>query len=345
MKINLNKKLISKEEILKYFTDYDIYNKYIDQDIVVGQNIYSPFRSESNPSFGFFLGERNEICFNDFTLNLRGDCVKFVQVLFDLSYFEALSKIALDFNLQDDYICSTKKISKTNHDFSTNVTREEALSKTLYKFTLGKKRREWTPKDLIFWRDHGVSLKTLKKYRVEPISHIIVNGRPIKAEEYAYVFIETKDNIETYKIYQPYSKNYKWINSHNNSVWQGWLQLPESAENSTLVITKSLKDVMAIVENTDCYAVSLQCENVLPKKHVIEQLKKRFGRIIIFYDNDYDKDENWGQLFATNLQNLTDFDNAFIDEKYESKDFTDLIKNKNVEKAVEIFNTEIIQPF
>lgn len=344
---NLNKKLVSKEGLLRYITDYQIYAEYIDQEIIVGKNIYSPFRKELNPSFGFFMGENNEICFHDFTLRLKGDCIKFVMILFDLNYFEALSRIAIDFNMQDDFICAKnlKKSKTVNNDFQINTSREKALARTLYKFTLGKKRRSWEPKDLIFWKDFGISIKTLKKYRVEPISHIIINGRPIKADEYAYVFIETKDNVETYKIYQPFSKDYKWLNSHNESIWQGWSQLPESSDPGILIITKSLKDVMAITENTQFSAVALQCENVLPKKHVIEELKERFGRIVIFYDNDYDKEENWGQLFANNLQNETGFENIFIDEKFKSKDFSDLIKNNNVEKAVDILETELNVPF
>lgn len=346
-KINLNKKLVSKEELFKYITDYDIYREYIDQEIIVGKNIFSPFRQELNPSFGFFLGENNEICFHDFTLKLKGDCIKFVMILFDLSYFEALSKIAIDFNMQDDFICATNiKRSKVKlGDFQLNTSREKALAKTLYKFSLAKKRRDWTPKDLLFWKQFGISLKTLKKYRVEPISHLIINGHPIKADEYAYVFIETKDNIETYKIYQPFSKDYKWLNSHNDSIWQGWSQLPQSSDPGILIITKSLKDVMAITENTQFSAVALQCENILPKKQVIDELKERFGRIIIFYDNDYDKDQNWGQLFANDLQKITNFENIFIDEKYKSKDFSDLIKNYNVEKAVEILEDELNVPF
>ena len=344
MTINLNKQMLTKEALMKYITDYDVYSRYIlNQDIIVGKNIHSPFRNESNPSFGFFLGESGEICFHDFTLRLKGDCVKFVMIMFNLSYYEALSKIAIDFDMENDFYVKNLNIDKTTGH--TTGSRDKALSQTMYRFTLGKIKREWQIQDMEFWQKYGISLKTLVKYNVEPISHIVVNERPIVCDKHAYAFIERKDGKETYKIYQPYSENYKWLNSHNDSVWQGWEQLPVSDHGGTLVITKSLKDVMAIVEHTGYNAVSLQCENVLPKDSVIEELKERFGLIIILYDNDYDKEENWGQIFAKQLEEKTGFISRQIHSSHKSKDFSDLIKNVGIKKAVEIFENEIMMPF
>jgi hypothetical protein len=345
--INLNKEYLTKEKLFKYISDYDVFAKYIPtQEIIVGKNIYSPFRNEENPSFGFFMGEGNEICFHDFTLRLKGDCIKFVMILYNLSYYEALSKVAIDFDMENDFICKKVNVVKDTSGVQVNLSRDKALAKTMYKFTLAKKRRDWELHDIEYWKKHGISLSTLKRYNVEPISHFIVNDKIIVADKYAYVFIERKDNIETYKIYQPFSKDYKWINSHNDSIWQGWSQLPYTTEYSTLIITKSLKDVMAIEENTECFAVALQCENILPKLQVIDELKERFENIIIFYDNDYDKEENWGQIFAQQLSKLTSFYSIKIDEKHKSKDFSDLIKNVGLKKALEIFDEELMSaPF
>lgn len=344
--INLNKKFLDKKSLFKYITDYDVFSKYIpDQEIIVGKNIYSPFRNESNPSFGFFIGDENEICFKDFTLMLKGDCVKFVMILFNLTYFEALSQIAIDFNMEDDFDCKSNSLKKTPSRGTINVSKDKALSQTVYKSKLGKIKRDWSLIDMTYWQKYHISVKTLNRYRVEPIKYITMGETMIKADDNAYCFKELKDGEETYKIYQPYNLEYKWLNSHNESVWQGWDQLPEKDEYGTLIITKSLKDVMCIVENTDCYAVSLQCENVIPKTQVIEELKERFGTIIILYDNDYDKEKNWGQIFGEELSNRTGFMNRHINSKYEAKDFTDLIEKYGKEKSLYIFNTEILLPF
>ena len=77
--------------------------KYINEEIVPGKQILSPFRNENNPSFGLFIGDGGEICFKDFKLG-GGDCITFVKTLFNLTYFEACSKIAIDFGMGDDFI-------------------------------------------------------------------------------------------------------------------------------------------------------------------------------------------------------------------------------------------------
>ena len=58
----------------------------------------------------------------------------------------------------------------------------------------------------------------------------IMKQKIIPAEKYAYVFVEFKDNVESLKIYQPFSEFYKWRNKHDSSVWDLWEQLPETGE-------------------------------------------------------------------------------------------------------------------
>ena len=64
--LNKEKQLISKSEILKYFNELEIFQYYIDDEVMLGKLILSPLRRENKASFGFFVGEGNEICFNDF---------------------------------------------------------------------------------------------------------------------------------------------------------------------------------------------------------------------------------------------------------------------------------------
>lgn len=338
--LNQQKELISKGAILKYYTDLEIYQKYIDEEIKIGSSMLSPLRKESRPSFGFFIGRSNEICFKDYLLG-AGDCIRFVQMKFNLTYFEALSQIAHDFNLADDYIC--KSLKKTTNLNNTSVpSRDELLSKVI-PLKITKTSRPFQLHDALFWEGFGISRKTLQHFNVQAISHFHINDRTYVADKHAYCFIEVKDNIETYKIYQPFNDTYKWINGHNDSVWQGWTMLPE--KGTDLIITKSLKDVMSIYENTGLPAISLQSENVLPKRHVFEQLNKRFETCYLLYDNDFDKDVNWGQQFAEKLAVQLGLINIFIDDKYKSKDFSDLIKNTSREQAREILTNQMMIPF
>jgi len=339
--LNKNKQLITKQAILQHIQDIDIYRKYLNQEINLKQPMLSPLMKDNKPSLGFFIGENNEICFNDFRIG-KGDAIRFVQLLEGISYFDALSKIAVDFNLDKDYIC--KNITKSDIKSNTNnyLSREEILSKvgSLY---LNKKKRDWQIHDIVYWSDYGISIETLKFYNVEPLDYIFINDKIIKADKHCYCFTEYKDNKETYKIYQPFNIKYKWLNSHNDSVWQGWEQLPNKGDD--LIITKSLKDVMALYEVTGYSAVSLQSEGILPKHHVFSQLDERFQTIYSLYDNDFDKDENWGKIFGDKIAREFGLIESYIPDKYKCKDFSDLVKQYGKDKAKYILNSNVLLPF
>lgn len=340
--INLNqeKQLITKDIIYHHISDVDIYNKYIDDDIKIGHMILSPLRSEKNASFGFFKGNSGEICFKDYLLG-AGDCFKFVQMKFNLTYFEALSKIAIDFEIDKNYIC--KSFEKSSTDFTnSNITRDKLLSEHVI-LKLGKNRREWQLHDISFWDGFGISIKTLKKFNVEPVSYYHINNHVIKADRHAYCFTEYKDGVETYKFYQPFNDKYKWINGHNDSVWQGWQQLPNKGDE--LIITKSLKDVMSIYEITGIPAIALQSEAVNPKKHIFEDLNSRFDVCYLLYDNDFDKEVNWGQQFAEKITTTLGLINIMIPNKYECKDFSDLVKKVGRVESKEILTKRMMLPF
>ena len=108
-------------------------------------------------------------------------------------------------------------------------------------------------------------------------------------------------------------------------MWDLWSRLPDRGD--TLFITSSRKDALCLWENTGIPSVSLQGEGYVPKEKVINQLKQRFGRVIIFFDNDYDKDENHGHIYASRLSGMFDLDMVEIPSEYKSKDPSDLFKN------------------
>ena len=321
----INKSYITKEKLLTYISDWDIYNMYIDiPNLNINKVFNSPLRDDEKPSFGLFLGESNEICFKDFNV-AAGDCIKFVQLKYGLTYYEALSKIAIDFNIDSDFFVI--KNSKTEYNVNNiidNISREKIISQ-LNTYRLGKKSRKWILKDLSFWNKFGITRQTLQLYKVEPISHIFLGDKIITCKELAYCFTENKDNSITYKIYQPFNCKYKWLNNHNSSVWQGWTQLPEKGE--ILIITKSLKDVMCLKDICGLPAISLQTESSKPKEKIINELKQRFKKIYVLYDNDYDKEENWGRKFAEILCKEFNLEQIEIDSSYKSKDVSDLVLN------------------
>ena len=77
--INLNKIQVSKAGLLKYISDTDVYRFYTGKNVELGTGIKSPLGKDSSPSFGYFIGDEGEICFNDYRLG-GGDFIKFVQL-------------------------------------------------------------------------------------------------------------------------------------------------------------------------------------------------------------------------------------------------------------------------
>ena len=340
MVINLNKKFVTKEALLEELTDIEIYQMYLPEQFVFNKTILSPLRDEEKASFGFFIGENGEVCFKDFLLG-AGDCIKFVQLKFGLDFFEAMSKIVLDANLDGMFII--KNTFKTNINASKLGESREKMISNINSFKLGKKAREFNLYDFSFWSLFGITHKTLVKYRVQPVSHLFYGDKIVVADKLAYAFEERKDNNITYKIYQPHSENYKWINNHNESVWQGWEQLPEKGE--ILIITKSLKDVMSINDVCGLPSVSLQAEGVIPKQQVIDELKSRFESIFLLYDNDYDKEVNWGHEFGKKISLKYDINQIEINKAYKSKDFSDLVAKVGKKRAKELLIELIEIPF
>lgn len=336
---DLNKQLVSKEGLLEYISDMDAYQFYTDKAINIKGNMLSPLREEKRPSFSYYV-KNNEIYFKDFVLG-GGDFVKFVELKYGLNYFEALSKIAIDFNIDDKFI--VKNINRTTKNYNPNnySTNREKLLASANKVKIGRKVRDWKIQDLSFWNKFGINKNTLNLYNVEPISYIFLNDNPIVPDKYAYCFPEFKDKTVTYKIYQPYSENYKWLTNHNSSVWQGWRQLPEKGD--ILIITSSLKDVMSIIENTKYSSVALQNEGISPKKSVVKELHDRFETIYLLYDNDFDKEINWGRKYGEEISNKNRFFQIEIPDQYNSKDFTDLIKNIGKNNAVELLDKLILE--
>ena len=311
----------TKQDIYRYVTDYQIFSYYFNH-LPLGHKTNSPYRNDSDPSF--IVSDRyGEIRFKDFSTGDSGDVISLLSLVEKITYKSALSKVANDMELPlvgGSIKTEVKEIKKVNpHKHRGNKGRSE----------LAVKYRNWLSRDKEYWSKFGITKKTLEFYQVRPIRFIFLNGSIIKADSLAYCYKEEKDGITTLKIYQPLSKELKWLTSSSHDVWEGWSQMPET--NEVLIWTKSRKDVMSIIDTTPDYvsAVSLQAESVEPKLHVAEELKKRFSKIFILYDNDFDKEENRGSIYGRKIAQMTNLPQIEIPSKYRCKDYSTLQSKTN----------------
>ena len=327
--INLNSivfnSIITREDILKHLTQEEIYSFYLGEDIKSLGVYHSPLREDNIPSFALYFHKVNRdiLMFYDFATRDCGDFVVLVMRLFRLQYPEALRKIAFDMGLSSFDVDTTRQVIQ----YTRIVERD--------KIKLGIKLRPWLNKDKAYWSSFGIKKSTLEKFKVYPIEYVFYNDTAVKAHEYAYAYVEQKDERISYKIYQPYEiKIKKWINNADYSVHQGYTQLPESGE--LLIITKSLKDVMSIHDCLGISAIGLQSESVMMKDSVMDEYKKRFNKVICLFDND-----EAGKKLSEGFTEKYNIPHFFVPELSKVTDFSDLVKAVGKEEAVIIINNKI----
>lgn len=327
--INLNSiafnSQITREDILKYLTQEEIYSFYLGEDIKTLGVYHSPLREDNIPSFALYFHkmERNILMFKDFATGDCGDFVVLVMKMYNLNYPEALRKITFDLGLSTFSVDAVKQ--------TVNYTR--IIEKD--RVDLGIKSRPWEARDKKFWSSFGVKRTTLEKFNVHAISHIFYNDTAVKTHEYAYAYVEEKDNRVSYKIYQPFEQKIKkWINNADYSVHQGYMQLV--AEGELLIITKSLKDVMSIHDCMGISAVGLQSESVTMKDSVMDEYKTRFKKVICLFDNDAA-----GKKLSISFTEKFQIPHFFVPELLGVTDFSDLVKHKGKDEAVKIVKNKI----
>lgn len=318
---------ISIDDVRRITTDYEVVNKYLGIS-VVPSNINSILREDKNPSLCIFP-YKDSLFFKDFGTNQSGNIYQLLSLYWNIPLNQVYRKIYNDFTSANYKSCCYKnKISKTIIKKKSNIN-------------IKVKIRDWKPWDIEYWSSYGISLKWLEYCDIFPISHIFLihqNGEQliISADKYAYVYIERKDNKVSLKIYQPYSTNFKWMSKHDASVWDLWTKIPEKGDK--LIITSSRKDALCLWANTGIPSLSLQGEGYVPKEKVINQLKERYNKIYVFYDNDFKNKVNNGRNYGRILAEKFNLQQIEIPTEYKSKDPSDLYKNWGKEVFLNVIN-------
>jgi hypothetical protein len=196
--------------------------------------------------------------------------------------------------------------------------------------------KDYSKDELEWWDSFGITKQTLDKYNVFSVKTTFINGAihtfssptsPI----FGYYFGK-KDDIEVWKIYLPKNKNkgYRFLTNAKESVIQGWKQLPASGD--MIVVTKALKDVMLFNE-FGIAACAPNSETVFLAESIIEQLKARFKKIYVVFDNDIA-----GISAMRKLKKIyPEFTYAFIPRRY-AKDISDFCKRFGKDKTRKFIN-------
>ncbi len=308
----------TREDILRKVSEYDIFSKYIGP-FKIGMAYKSPLREDKNPSFAIFVSNKdNALLYRDASSGDCGDVFKFVKKLLGLTrYSEVINRISNDLNLQ-----------------SVQYRIESANWSKLYPAPrLSVRRSEFTQRDVLFWTGFDISLSTLKFYNVHPISSFFVNGilkYYYSKDEPMYMY----KVFNKFKIYRPLSpKSEKWRGNLSSLDIQGFEQLPEKGK--LLIITKSLKDVMVFYE-LGYNAIAPASESTVIPKIAMDNIKKRFKKVVVIYDRD-----KTGMSFARKLVKDYSLSFSFINKKYKKKDISDYTKKFGIQSSAELVKSMV----
>ena len=298
---------ITLDWILSKVTEYDIYAAYIG-NFKVGMIYNSPFRKDKNPSFGcFYSRTTKQLMFKDHGTGDCGNVIKFVSLLTGLTnYSDILNNIVNKLKITNN----TQLVSSKQYIPSTETV-------------IGVVRQDFTLTDINYWSQFNISIDTLKKFGVSSIKYYLCNGivKGIYKDTnpmYAYKV------YNHFKIYRPLADKYtKWRNNLTEYDIQGYAQLPKKGD--VLFITKSMKDVMCLYE-MGIPAISPSSESTFIPNDILEDLKKRFKRIIILFDRD-----PAGVRYSRKISLKMGLEACFIPKYLNAKDVSDAIKLNNFE--------------
>ena len=328
--ISKGRPALDKDSVLSQVSDIDLLVTYFPDIKEIPSVISSPLRRDVHPSFRIYSPDGQRIRWYDYVTGESGGMIDLLQRVLSVDFNRLLTIVS-------EGACKTGLIT-ARQSKGTKVR----INSTESACQIRSQMRNWEEYDFQYWESYGVPRRWLLKSDIYPISHIfIMSGsgyiRTVKADKYAYTFVERKDGLCSEKIYQPFNKNgMKWRSGHDSSVWDLWTKLPPQGERC--IITSSRKDALCIWANTGIPSVSLQGEAVGVKPQVMEELKGRFKEVFVLYDNDFTKEVNYGRLDGEKLSQTFGLKQIEIPQMLMCKDISDLYKKYGKGTVVNTIN-------
>ena len=279
-----------------------------------GQNVQikSVFHpTERTPSMWVFV-DKGQYKFKDFSTGKGGNKIDLIKELFTIDYSKAVFKIGQDYN---------KFITEKGEYSKSNIEPEPKYQVDIVK------TRNWENYDKKFWLQFNIGEEMLNNYEVKPLEYytmikkkgdLVINKIKIKQPNIYGYFSKS----EVYKIYQPRNKKFKFIKVKPHL--QGLDQL--GYNQPYLVICSSLKDAMCLRQfGYNIEVIAPDSENTVIKPYIIENLKKKYKKVVTLFDNDVA-----GHAAVNKYQELYDIKGTWLNS---SKDIADLVKEKGFTDA------------
>lgn len=279
-------------------------------------SIFNPH--DKDPSmYLYFNSDTNTYKFKCFSTGIGGTAVELLMHLWKTNYRDTVKTIIDDYT---KYLNTGEKLESKIFHVSQWVISDYSI-------------RGWTTNDAKYWLQFNIGSDLLQRYNVFPIEKYTMCEK-IDDEFTDNIFTIKRDNVygyfnnnnELYKLYQPLNLNKKFLKL-NQSV-QGIEQLEGK---KFLVITSSLKDVMAIksIPGLNIDVIAPDSENTKLSEELISELKTKYEAIVTYMDSDKAGVDSMQYYF--NKYNL-----PFCYVPL-CKDFSDMVKEYGIKKAAYTF--------
>lgn len=325
------------DRLLYTITDYDIYCELTGQDIEIGSAIQSPLRDDDErASFSLFIPRMldttrpEEVWWRDFKGD-SGDVFKFIKKYAYHKYGEELTNRNSIIKWLDKEL-SLGIFDEEKVDRQRRVVDYEALKvkKVIYYTS-----RPFTKRDLGWWLKFGIDEELLKLYRVKSLKYLLNDDFSIK-----YTFRQTQlafafEVYDEVKIYCPDETDFKWRNTCPADYILGAEQL--TGLSDTLIITKSLKDIMSFKSLMNVDVISPQSEGHIFTQQEISFIKNKYSKLFVVMDYD-DAGINAANRLAEHgfIIKYIDTNLVKLNEKLKvrDKDLSDFIKHHSFKAAL-----------
>jgi len=241
--------------------------KLTGQDVKI-KSLFNP--KERTPSMCIYTDKSSTYKYKDFSTGKGGSAVDLVKDLKQISYHKACQLIVENYN---DFVL--------HNNGGYDIKEFKQASK--YKVT-SYAMRSWSTQDQYFWTQFNIGSKLLEAHIVRPLeSYCMTKDDNELCIKGLYLYGYFKADGTLYKIYQPKTLDKKFIKVTDYT--QG---IHQCTGEKYLIITSSLKDVMSIkslkLKHLDIIAPD--SENTMLKHEMMEDLKDKYKKIILLFDND-----------------------------------------------------------
>lgn len=326
MKFVLEPITITKELILNRVNEETLMEHYLGVPVKKGL-LKSPLRNDTQPTCAFYRSKKNgRLIFKDFAGFFQGDFVSVVMYKFNCTYGKALQIIANDFGIiSNKNLAINKPLTKySNVKFEGN---NDAIIQVEIK--------DFDQYELDWWAKFGITLNTLKKFRVFSCKNVFLNHNLFhlyKDKQLVFGYYGgIRENIERWRIYYPSNRKYRFLSNWKSSMIQGSHILPKTGEY--VVVTKSLKDVITLY-NLGIPSIAPISENCFLSKTQYNKLKERFKYIIVFYDND----RPGLRAMISIKKTFSEIIPIWIPWRYKAKDISDFYAKYKHEKTLNLIS-------